>query len=186
MICILIYHWLSVSRKWINHSRFVLMIYSLYRLTSSQWYIKQQITTSANLFLNWWYKTLTRENNLFLNVLMRSNFATPTPFGSVSCFVLGVELSNYYLISVLIHQASYSKGYQSYLMHMEVLGSIWKICRYPIKLSEVLLTLLTETQLPLLFEFDLSETLHNVISWPEDVRVFKTLSYFFYTYSFVN
>ena len=86
----------------------------------------------------WWYYTLTRENNWFLNVLVRFNLATPTPFGSVSCFVVGVDLSNYNLNSVLIHQASYSKRYQSYLMHREVLGSIWKIGRYPIKVSEVL------------------------------------------------
>ena len=45
----------------------------------------------------WWYNTLTRENNWFLNVLVESNFATPTPFGSVSCFVVGICLSNYYL-----------------------------------------------------------------------------------------
>ena len=87
----------------------------------------------------WWYNTLTRENNWFLSVLVRSNFATPTPFGSISCFVIGVDLSNYNLNSALIHQASYSKGYQSYLMHREVFGSIWKIGRYPIKVSEVLL-----------------------------------------------
>ena len=86
----------------------------------------------------WWYNTFTRENNWFLNVLVRLNFGTPTPFGSVSCFVVGVELSNYNLNSVLIHQASYLKGYQSYLMHREGLGSIWKIGRYPIKVSEVL------------------------------------------------
>ena len=86
----------------------------------------------------WWYNTLTRENNWFLYVLVKLNFATPTPFGSVSCFVVGVDLSTYNLNSVLIHQAPYSKGYQSYLMHREVLGSIWKIGRYPIKVSEVL------------------------------------------------
>ena len=86
----------------------------------------------------WWYNTLTRENYWFLNVLVRSNFATLTPFGSVSCLVVGVNLSNYNLNSVLTHQVSYSKGYQSYLMHREVLGSIWKIGRYPIKVSEVL------------------------------------------------
>ena len=57
----------------------------------------------------WWYNTLTRENNWFLNVLVRSNFAIPTPFGSFSCFVVGVDLSNYNLNSVLIHQATYSK-----------------------------------------------------------------------------
>ena len=45
----------------------------------------------------WWYNTLTRENNGFLNVLVWLNFATPTPFGSVSCFVVGVHLSNYNL-----------------------------------------------------------------------------------------
>ena len=48
---------------------------------------------------------------------------------------------NYNLNLLLIHQVSYSKGYQWYLMHREVLGSIWKIGRYPIKVSEVLLCL---------------------------------------------
>ena len=86
----------------------------------------------------WWYNTLTHENNRFLNVLVKSNFVTPTPFGSVICFVVGICLSNYNLNSFLIHQASYSKGYQCYLMHREVLGSIWKISRCPIKVSEVL------------------------------------------------
>ena len=85
----------------------------------------------------WWYNTLTRENNWFLNDL-KSNFATPTPFGMVSCFVVGVCLSNYNLKMFLIHQASYSKGKQWYFMHREVLGSVWKIGRYPIKVSEVL------------------------------------------------
>ena len=87
---------------------------------------------------NWWYNTLTRENNWFLNVFVKSNFATPIPFGSVSCVVAGICLCNYNLNLFLIHQASYSKGYQWYLMHREVLGSIWKIGRYPIKVSEVL------------------------------------------------
>ena len=86
----------------------------------------------------WWYNTLTRKNNWFLNVLVKSNFATLTPFGSVSCFVLGICMSNYNLNSFLIHQAPYSKKYQRYLMHRENLGSIWKIGRYPIKVSEVL------------------------------------------------
>ena len=86
----------------------------------------------------WWYNTLTRENNWFQNVLEKSNFATPTPFVSVFCYVVGICLSNYNLNSFLIHQASYQKGYQWYLMHREVLGSIWKIGRYPIKVSEVL------------------------------------------------
>ena len=86
----------------------------------------------------WWCNTLTCENNWFLNVLLKSNFATPTPFGSVSCFVAGVCLSNYNLNTFLIHQAFFSKGCQWYLMHREVLGSIWKIGRYPIKVSEVL------------------------------------------------
>ena len=87
----------------------------------------------------WWYNTLTRKNNWFLNILVKSNFATPTPFGSVSCFVVGVWLSNYNLNSFLIHQASYSKGYQWYLMHKKVFGSIWKIGSYPIKVSKVLI-----------------------------------------------
>ena len=86
----------------------------------------------------WWYNTLTREKNWLLNVLVKSNFATPTPFGRVSCFVVGICLSNYNLNLFLIHQASYSKEYRRYLMNRENLGSIWKIGRYPIKVSEVL------------------------------------------------
>ena len=50
----------------------------------------------------WWYNTLTRENNWFLNVLAKSSFVAPTPFGSVSCFVVGVCLSNYNFNSFLI------------------------------------------------------------------------------------
>ena len=73
---------------------------------------------------------------------MKSNFATPTRFGSVSCFVVGFCLSNYNLNSFLIQQASYSKGCQWYIMHREVFGSIWKIGRYPIKVSEVLALML--------------------------------------------
>ena len=95
---------------------------------------------------DWWFNTLTRENNWFLNVLVKSNFATPTPFGSVSCFVIGICLFNYNLNSFLIHQASYSKEYQRYLMHWENLGSIWKIGRYPIKVSEVLNNHLAEEE----------------------------------------
>ena len=58
----------------------------------------------------------------FLNVLVESNFA-----GSLSCFIVGVFLSNFNLNSFLIHQTSYLKGYLWYLIHQEVLGSIWKI-----------------------------------------------------------
>ena len=85
----------------------------------------------------WWYNTLARENNWYLNVLVKSNFATPTPLGSISCFVIEVCLYNCNLYSFLKHQASYSKVNQWYLMRMEVLGRIWKIGRYPIKVSEV-------------------------------------------------
>ena len=74
----------------------------------------------------------------FLNVLVKSNCVIPSPFGSVSCFVVEVCLSNYNLNSFLIHQASYSKGYQWSLIHREVLESIGKIGRYPTKVSEVL------------------------------------------------
>ena len=89
----------------------------------------------------WWYITLTGKNNWFLNVLVKSNFATLTPFDRVSCFVVWLCLSNYNLNSSLIHQASYPKGNQWHLMHREVLGSIRKISRYPFKVSEVLLVL---------------------------------------------
>ena len=78
------------------------------------------------------------QNNWFPNVLGKSNFATLTPFGSVSCFVVWICMPNYNLDWFLIHQASYSKRYQWYLIHWEVLGSIRKIGRYPIKVSEVL------------------------------------------------
>ena len=73
----------------------------------------------------WWYNTLTRENNWFLNVFGEVKFCNPTPFGRVSFFVVGICLSNYNLNSFLIHETSYSKGYQCYFMHREVLGSIW-------------------------------------------------------------
>ena len=79
----------------------------------------------------WWYNTLNRKNNWFLNVLVKSTFANPYPFGSASCFVVEICLSNYNLNSFLIHQASYSKGNQWYLVHREVLGSIWKNRQIP-------------------------------------------------------
>ena len=97
---------------------------------------------------NWWYNTITHENNWFLNVFVKSNFATPTPFGSVSCVVAGICPCNYNLNLFLIHQASYSKGYQWYLIHREVLGSIWKIGRYPIKVSEVLFPIWKAKKIP--------------------------------------
>ena len=90
------------------------------------------------VFEYWGYNTITCENNWFINVLVMSNFPTPTPFRSVSCFVVDICLFNYNLNSFLIHQASDQKGYQWYIMHRAVLGSIWKIGRYPIKASEVL------------------------------------------------
>ena len=37
--------------------------------------------------------------------------ASDTPFDSISCVIVGVSLANYNLISFLIHQESYSKGY---------------------------------------------------------------------------
>ena len=112
----------------------------------------------------WWYNTLTRENNRFLKVLVRSNFATPTPFGSVSCFEVGICLSNYNLNLFLIHQASYSKEYQWYLMHRKVLGSIWKIGRYPIKVSEVLILGLCVCAYTILVIMN-SQDLPYVVSW---------------------
>ena len=63
---------------------------------------------------------------------MKSNFAPPAPFGRISGFVMGVYLSNYKFYLFLIYQTSYLKGYQWYLIRREVLGSIWKIGRYPI------------------------------------------------------
>ena len=103
----------------------------------------------------WWYNILTGKNNWFLNALVKSNFATPTPFGRVSFFVVWVCLSNYNLNSFLIHQASYPKGNQWYLMHREVLGSIWKIGRCPIKVSEVLCPLI---HVPLSLSLSLKNT----------------------------
>ena len=84
------------------------------------------------------HRVNTLASRLNINVLVKSNYATLTPFGTVSCFVVGICLSYYNLSSFLIHQASYSNGCQKYLMHREILGSIWKIGRYPIKVSEVL------------------------------------------------
>ena len=115
---------------------------------------------------NWWYYTLTRENNWFLNVLMESNFATPTPFGSVSCFVVGICWSNYNLNSFLIHQVSYSKRYPWYLMHRRVLGRIWKIGRYPIIMSEVLSLFYVQTWKVCLYNYSYWVVLTmNVHEW---------------------
>ena len=72
----------------------------------------------------WWYNTLTRKNDLFLNVFVKSHCATPSLICSASCFVVEVCLSNYNLNSFLIHQPPFSKGYHWYLMHREFLGII--------------------------------------------------------------
>ena len=48
-----IIHCLSVSWTKINHSRYVLVIWSSLQLTSKQWIITQQFTARADLFLKW-------------------------------------------------------------------------------------------------------------------------------------
>ena len=113
----------------------------------------------------WWYNTITRENNWFLNVLVKSNFATPTSFGRHSCFVVWVCLFHYNLNSCLIHQASFSKENQWYLMHREVLGSIWKIGRYPIKVSEVLSILI--------FTFYIINQIYLIIFHPNSLVILE-------------
>ena len=52
VICWVINHSLSISCKKINHSRSALVIWSTLQLTSKQWFITQQITARADLFLN--------------------------------------------------------------------------------------------------------------------------------------
>ena len=51
--CWVIIHCLSVSNTNINHSRFVLVIWSSLQLTPKQWIITQQFTAGADLFLKW-------------------------------------------------------------------------------------------------------------------------------------
>ena len=51
LICWIINHSLSVSCKKINHSCSALVIWSSLQLNTSQWFITQQITTRADLFL---------------------------------------------------------------------------------------------------------------------------------------
>ena len=57
------------------------------------------------------YKTLTHEIMDYW-MFWGSNFASPTPFGSISCFVIKACLLNYKHYSFLIHQKFYSRGYQ--------------------------------------------------------------------------
>ena len=71
---------------------------------------------------DWWYNTLTRENNWFLNALVKSNFATPTLFGSVSCFVVGICLSDYNLNSFLYIKRPNQKDTSDILCT----GKIWE------------------------------------------------------------
>ena len=69
-----------------------------------------------------------------------SNFATPTPFGSVSCFVVGICLSNYNFNPFLIHE--FQCPIQKDTSDILYIGKFWeaskKIGRYPIKVSEIL------------------------------------------------
>ena len=121
------YFWLgwSILHHW--HSCFAQSPTAI--LNESIWLVLE-----ASSLENWCYHCL-----LLLSVRYFSHqIFNPTPFGSVSCLVVGVCLSNCNLNSFLIHQASYSKGYQWYLMHRDVLESIWKIGRCPTKVSEFL------------------------------------------------
>ena len=60
---------------------------------------KKKTATKQFIILDFFIKqiTLTCKDNELLNVLMKSKYSTPTPFGRVSCFVKGVclALSNY-------------------------------------------------------------------------------------------
>ena len=118
--------------------------------TTTKIIIKMLMILDFKIVPLWFVIEYNSENNWFLNVLVKSNLATPTPFGSVSCFVIGICLSNYKLNSFLIHQASYPKEYQWYLMHRIVLGRIWKIVRYTIKVSDVLCYLIIHKTLEII------------------------------------
>ena len=47
-----------------------------------------------------WYNTLTHENDWFPNGLVKSNFVTPTPYGSVTCFVDGNKIKLVFFLFV--------------------------------------------------------------------------------------
>ena len=70
----------------------------------------------------WWYNTLKRENDWLLNVLVKLTYATPTPFGSVSCFVVDICVSDYNLNSFLIHQPPIQKVTSDILC----IGKFWE------------------------------------------------------------
>ena len=76
------------------------------------YYLDQSTQWEQNLVL---YKTAEHEGNGLLNVLGKPNFATPIPFHSLSSFIIGICLFNHKLYTFLIHQLSYSWGYQWYL-----------------------------------------------------------------------
>ena len=69
-------------------------------------------------------------------------FSNPPPFGSVSCFVVGICLSNYNLYSFLIHQASYSKRLPVIPYTLGRFGKHLKTGRYPITVLEVLVDMI--------------------------------------------
>ena len=73
------------------------------------------------VIVSWWYNTLKRENNWSINVLVKSNFATPTPFGRVSFFVVGIW-SNYNLNSFVYSKRLIQKDTSDILR----IGKFWE------------------------------------------------------------
>ena len=69
-------------------------------------FFQREVTIGIVGTINWCYNTLIHNNNGLLNVLGKSNFATP-PFDSVS-----VCISNYNYYSFFMHQTHYFRGYQ--------------------------------------------------------------------------
>ena len=114
MICCLIYHFLSVSHKWIDHSRFMLAIYPLFSTDSKQWYVEQQITAITSLFCNnginfRHFRYYVIPSELWVSVHQSvsasfpcSNFSTFWPIFFKLCIYIGIGEEWYGIASGLI------------------------------------------------------------------------------------
>ena len=99
VICWVINHSLSVSCKKINHSCSTLVIWSTLQLTYKQWFITQQITAQADLFLKYhiligkYVKCTILHFTVMIAIVMKIDTVQPTymiiwHFMSLSTFII--------------------------------------------------------------------------------------------------
>ena len=87
--CWVIIHCLLVSCTKINHSRYMLVIWSSLQLTSKQWIITQQFTARADLFLKYTISIITL---VWINTCRQGSNCDIVTMSSLSPFILRKHL----------------------------------------------------------------------------------------------